>query len=786
MIQKSDNPLSLSNQIREIFKYWYLFVIGIFLALLAAFLINRYARNVYQATASVMIKDTKSGGLSESGALGDLNILGSSYNTVENEMEVMRSRRLMEKVVEELNLYVDYVVEGKLVESSVYTKGAINVSVLNKTALNADDFKQHVFIIESKDEATFRLIDLDNREAIYKYGEIIAYGNLEFIVLYDDSFADDVNNFGRVKVVVNSIEQSTLSFFSRLTIDKVDRRSSVLSLAITDAVPTRGEDILNKLVEVYNDDAIKDKNAVARKTAAFIQERIQEVQKDLDSIERNIEFFKKSRNIADLPVEVVIDLQESTTVSRNVMEAQTQLNMALAIKRELSESDFKLLPQGLALDDFNISNETASYNSLLLRYKDLLKTATAINPSVIELESQLKGLKKSIMLSIDGLINRLQAKTDALEKELRKVSSTITRTPENERLNRDIERNRNVVEAIYLLLSEKRETTAISLVVTTPKAKVVDFAMANPVPVSPKPLVIFMASLILGVAIPYAFITSRKFIYNKIESRKDIENLHSHLTVLGEIPRLENALNSVISSNDRSILAESFRILRTNLQFKLAAIENIQRFTPVILVTSTIQGEGKTMVSYNLASTLAITGKKVLLLGGDIRNPQIHRYLKGVAKSTKGLTEYLTTENLSIDDIIQTSSTMKSLDIILSGAIPPNPAELLMSSNLEELINIARERYDYIVLDSAPTILVTDTFLINKLADVTVYVTRANFTDRPLLDYLVENVENEKLKNTTVVINDVKQSNFGYGSKYSYTYNAEKNRWFDFFKRKGR
>jgi capsular exopolysaccharide synthesis family protein len=771
-MSESIHDFSLTQQFKLIFKNWYWFILSFLIFMLAGYAIYRYSTTVYQATGSVLIKDTKRGGLSEMGALGDLNILGNTYNTVENEIEVFQSRRLLTEVVKELDLYINYLIQGNIKESSVYKTAAVSIKVLNEERLR-ENFEPVNFTILPHSSLEFKLKDVAESEKTVEYGEVFIYNGLELIVIYDDSQSNNIISFPDTKIVITSIQTAVLSYYDRLLVEKVDKRSSVLDLTVSDTSPLRAEEVVNTLIDKYNEDAIKDKNAVARKTAEFIQERMSEVKKDLDSLERSLQTFKDDRSLTDIAVESVLNLEKSTGYTNQVLDVQTKINIVEGIQRDLNSSDFEILPEALGVDDGNLQDLAVQYNKLLLNYRSLLKSASDINPSVIRLKEQLEELRISLKLSVDQVLSSLRAQSKGLRRELNRTVEEVRRVPENERLQRVILRNREVIESIYLLLSEKRETTAISLVVTTPKAKIVDYALANPVPISPKPIIILLSCLILSFILPYSVIYLRELLYNKIESRHDIEHLHQDITVLGELPKFESSSKESIEPNDRSILAESFRILRTNLQFKLSALTSTRRDIPTILVTSTVKGEGKTFVSYNLSLTLALTNKRVLLIGGDIRNPQIHRYLPNATKDQKGLTELLTNDDIRLDDIKVTHEKVSNLDIILSGAIPPNPAELLMSERMESVLDKASSVYDYIILDSAPTILVTDTLLISKYSDVTVYVTRANYTDKPLLSFIKENVERKKLNNVSLVLNDVKQSNFGYGSKYSYHYSSK-------------
>lgn len=780
---ETDQPSPLSEQLNQYLRYWPWFITSIVLFLIAGFIYLRYATNQYEATATILIKDTQGGGgFSELAALGDIDVLGSSFNTVENEIEVLRSNKLINVVVDQLDLNISYSVEGNIKSGQLYRDNPIKLTILNDSV---DYFLPESIgmKIENIGDEKFKLYDLNDKEiGVQAYGKGFSFQNIDLLVLPNNIGSTNPFNNGEKNVNkdwselfinINPVRETTESIKNNLDIKKSDRRGSVLELRLKDQFKLRAQDILNNLIKVFNQDAIKDKNEVAQNTAQFIEERLSSVRKDLDSLERGIQNFKTSENLTDLIAESEINLTSKLGISREVIVAETQLNIAESLKKRLERSQIELIPENVGLNDFDIQASSASYNLLVQEYLKFRKNSSEDNPILKNLLNQIESLKEAILISLDNVIFSINTKKNSLEKELNNVSSKISNIPGNERVNRDIERDRLVIEAIYLLLNEKKETTAISLAVTAPKAKIVDYALAAKNPVSPKRKIVYLAMLIAGVIVPVTFLYVRSIFYNKIESRKDIEKQLPTVNILGEVPKLDRDTVDFITVNDRSVLAESFRIIRTNLQYKLNAIKRNE--TKIVLVTSTVKGEGKTLVSYNIANTFAFSGKKVLLIGGDIRNPQLHRYSSSNAsKRTKGVTEYLVNNDLTLNDLVIHSSKNDNLDILLSGAIPPNPAELWMQDRTKELFDEAKSNYDLVVIDSAPTILVTDTLLINKYADVTAYVTRASYTDKSLLDFVSDTIKAGKLKNVAVIVNNVKLANFGYGNKYGYVYGEDK------------
>lgn len=777
---KQDTGAGLQEQLRPFVNAWLWFVLGVLIAFGAAYFYLRYATKEYQATGIILIKDTQPGdGMSELGALEGIGILGNSFNTVENEIEILKSRRLIETVINKLKLHTEYIREGNVKSSVVYKNTPVLFNVVNDSVLQKME-KPISIKINPVDVGSFEYA-VNNDDSFKKslYGVPLSLANgLEFFVVPNPQYQDSEQVSNRefkdnsITVNITSISSSIALYHSKITAVKSERRGSIVSLSVTSPVKEKAEDIINELIYAYNQDAINDANLVSKNTAKFIDERLRDVKRDLDSVETGLQSFKNERNITELVTESALGLEQLTGLEGEIVELRTQKSIADALKKNIVNSGTDFIPENVGVDNGELSSLSSRYNKLLLAYRNQLKSATPENPVSVTLKSQLDAAKNAVTSTLDGYTKQLDIRLSGVAGEFSKVGGKIATVPLSEKLNRGIERNRSVIESIYLLLSERREATAISLAVTAPKAKIVDEAYAPSTPVSPKPRIVYLASLIVGLLIPFGIIYLKGLLYNRIESRRDLEKALPNLSILGEVPKIDKNETDQIVQNDRSILAESFRILRTNLQFKLSTIPVTERATRV-LVTSTVKGEGKTFVSYNLAATLANSGKKVVLVGGDIRNPQIHRYLDARNKNISGVTEFLVGKVDNVKQLIAPIDAVPGLDVILSGAIPPNPAELWMQGRTAALFEQLDALYDIVLVDSSPTILVTDTLLIKDYADVTVYVTRANYTDKPLLQYIKELVDGNKLLNVGLVINDVKSMNLGYGNKYGYTYNAD-------------
>ncbi|MBF4984137.1 polysaccharide biosynthesis tyrosine autokinase [Nonlabens mediterrranea] len=770
------NEQSLRDQLKPFIKAWPWVILSVLFCIVASQLYLRYATKKYQATASIIIKDTQmGGGLSETGVLGDMGLFGSNFNSVENEIEILKSKRLLSNVIDQFNLTTTYSRKGNVKESDVYTNRFLDVNILKKDSL-IQLTKPFTFYVKEVSDSLFGLrLNSDSKWLTKEYGEIIIIEDLSLIFspLSFDVTKDNTQELSDLKIVISPKELVVQNYHSRLNVNTSGKRGSVVNLSITDVVGERAEDVLNQLIEEYNKDAINDKNIVALNTAKFIEERLNDIIIDLDSVETGIESFKTNKGLTDIGVETSLDLQKVNEIESELLKVETQLSIGRSLKEfMITDIEKSVTTSGLGLNEPQLIALINNYNEVLTTYQRIGQTSTQESPVMVRLSNELSSLKRGIFSSLDSYINGLKVEQNSLLRKSNQINANISQVPNNEKTSRSVERNREVVEAIYLLLREKQETTAISLAVTAPKAKIVDSGYAPDVPVSPKPKIILLAALVLGVLIPLGLVYLKQIFYNKIESRKDLERDLPQVSILGEVPKLESDAKDRIIPNDRSVLAESFRIIRTNLQYKLGALNHDD--TKVVLVTSTVKGEGKTTTAFNLASTFAYSGKKVLLIGGDIRNPQLHRFFDASLKRKKGVTEYLVNSDLKLENLVVPVDDNSNLYMLLSGSIPPNPAELWMQSRTKEMVEEAKGMFDLVIIDSAPTIVVTDTFLINKFADVTVYVTRANYTDRGLLEFISDTIQDGKLTNVAAVINSVKLTNFGYGNKYGYSYSADK------------
>ncbi|RMZ59320.1 polysaccharide biosynthesis tyrosine autokinase [Chryseobacterium nematophagum] len=753
---------------------WKYFVGIVLLMIVLAVYVIKSTAPVYKIQTSILIKDAKK----MSSASGDFGILqtlggfsGMGTNSIENELKVFESKTIVEDVVKEHNFQTTVYAEQTFYDLELY--GSTNpyiINIIQEKEIPLDKTVKDVYInikgnqvILSSDNWKEDIITSFNKTVSLPFANIIITKNPTFKI----PKKTDMKN---IYFSYTNFENTVINFQEALKVDLLDKDGTVIGLSVDFQSKDKAKDFLNDLVRQYNLYAISDKNIESKKTKDFIDERINLISKELGDVETQKEIYKSDNKIVDIGTEAKIGLQQKEQSKAKVLELDTQIELNNILKNSLNKKGTgDVLPLNIGLSNEGAISSIKEYNKLVLQRNKYLENATPDNPIVKDLNKQITDLKFSLTETLQKGNTSLELAKRSMMEQLGSSQQVISKIPRQEKLFRSIERQQQIKENLYLLLLEKREEAAISMAITSEKARVIDKAYAQRKLVSPKKVVILAVALILGLMIPFLYIYVRELLNKKIVTRKDIEKL-SPIPVIGEIPKLKRKDTELITPKDLSPMAEAFRILVTNLKYIMANKDTAKK----VMVASSVKGEGKTFVSVNLSLVLASSGSKVLVIGSDIRNPQLQRYNPAM-KTATGLTEFLYGEINDVDKIIHSSGFHENCDFIYSGAIPPNPADLLENGRYKELLSLVENKYNYIILDTAPLMLVTDSLLISQLADATVYITRSEYSERDYIYFANNLLESGKIKNVAFVLNDLNKQNFGYGNTYGYGYNAEAN-----------
>lgn len=778
---------NIKETILQYLVYWKWFILSLLICLSIAFIYLRYSKNIYQTSAQVKILDNTEGKMA---LPSDLNSLFSSNKVnLENEIGVIKSQRLLRRVALALNLTTTYYSDGKIISSELWGNSPFKIIWLNtQDKINP---KKVEFSIELETKG-YRIVSEDHlSDQIFKFGQKNKVAEQSFILVLEDKELAEKD--AKRQFTINRIPLSFVveDLSNNIKVASTTKKSELLSLVLNGENKDKSEAIINTIIDEFNKDGVFDRQLISQRAIDFVNERFIYLISELDSIENNKQVFKRENDLSYLPEDAKATVSRKSITESEYFSLETQIAIAKLLEDVLKkDGTFELLPSNLDIKNENINLLIADFNKTILERNKVLQSAGPQNPLVLAFSDKLIELKQNILNSIRVLQKQLFVSINNVESLKQDNASLLSSIPAKEKILRSIDRQQNIKETLYLFLLQKREEASVSKAITTPSVKVVDYAISSFKPIAPKKNIIYVVALFLGLLIPIVIIFTIQILDTKIHNKQDFDRLAPEIPVVAEIPFIKKD-QQIIKSNDRSILAEAFRILRTNITYLMPIKSNGE--CPVIFVTSSIKGEGKTFVSVNLALTLSSLNKKVLLIGSDLRNPQLHKYLN-ILKNRTGLSNYLYDPRTDWKSLINEKAfDNEFLNIIFAGSVTPNPAELLSNGRFEELLSILKKEYDYIIVDTAPTILVTDTFLISQLADLTVYLTQADFTDKKLLTYSLDLKMQGKLKNMAYVINKVGNSKgYGYGYNYGYDYGYEeddelvskKSKWFRLQKKK--
>ena len=775
-----------------LFKYiirWPWFIASIIICIACAWIYLKQSTPIYNITASVIIKDEKKGGTmgNEFSGLEDLGLLNPSKN-IDNEIAILQSKSSIKDVVNELGLYINYWGNKGFKTTDLYGASPILVHYSFKDAETLNAPIQLTINYQKNGNLNVNMITdkgNDNEKKINKtFTEFPAVlssekGVITFIENQQVPIVEDVN----LDITISHPLAIAKGYRSALSIEPTSKTTSVATISIKNTNKKRGEDFINKLVEMYNRDANDDKNEVAQNTAHFIDERISVINQELGTTEQELENFKRESGLTDLSSDAQLAVAEKSAYEKLCVENGTQLNLIQYLSDYLKkpENANTTLPVNVGLNDKSLTEQISQYNALILERNRLRRTSSDSNPVVRRLDSNIDDMHASLLTTINSVYKGLLITKADLDRQAGKYAGQISNAPAQERRFVSIQRQQEIKAGLYLMLLQKREENNIALAATANNAKIIDDALADDVPISPNKKIIYLAALVLGFGIPVAVIYILSLLSYRIEGHSDVERL-TRVPVIGDVPLNDSDEKYAIAvrENDNDIMAETFRSLRTNLLFMLGDPDK-----KVILVTSTTSGEGKTFIASNLAVSLALLGKKVVIVGLDIRKPGLNKVFH-ISHKERGITQYLVApQSTDLRSMIQSSDLSANLHILPGGTIPPNPTELLARKSLDDAIELLKKDYDYIVLDTAPIGMVTDTQLIARVADISVYVCRADYTHKNDYQLINELYANKRLPGLCTVINglDMKKKKYGYyygygkygryygyGKKYGYGY----------------
>ena len=778
--------MKLKNQQEEninlyaiFFKYWVYapwFVISVLMCLGIATLYLRYQIPVYDIQSAVLIKEEDNQANRNNNALTAIQDLGmiSMTNNFDNELQILKSQTLIRKVVNKLGLYVSHSEKRTFrYDIPLYQNEPVKVYMGPEEAdkLEAPVLLQLDYVpdrpLKMKMEYTYQG-KKKTTEQVFEQLPVAFPSEVGVI-----TFTLHRKEAMELVVQISSPNGCAAIYAENLSVEAISKTTTIAKIQVMNTVKQRGVDFIYQLVESYNEDANEEKNEVAQKTASFIEERIAIIDKELGSTEDQMANFKQNARLTDLTNDAQMALQETSRYEQQLTENRTQMSLIKDLTNYISQPNHQheVIPANVGIQDANLAHVINQYNTMVIERKRLLRTSSENNPAVINLNLGIEAMRSTIQTTVNSVLRGLEMTEKNLEREARKHEGRISNAPTQEKEYMSIARQQEIKANLYTMLLQKREENAITLASTASNGRIIEIPMAGKSPVSPKKNVYLLAALIIGIAFPVCFIYLMDLMKYKIENRKDVEKL-CNLPILAELP-LGNIQESVrgaivIHENKNNLMEEAFRSLRTNLLFMLKPDEKI------IMITSSQPSDGKSFVAGNLAVSLAYLGKKVMIIGLDIRKSGLDKVF-GLNNHSPGITNYLTqTEHTDFSEWILASGISPNLDIFPRGNIPPNPTELVSRSTLDKLILQLKEKYDYVILDTAPIAMVTDTSIISRVADLCVYVCRADHTPKAAFQFVNTLKEQASFCPIAIVINGIdlqkkkNKLNYSYGYKYGY------------------
>lgn len=753
------NEFNLKEFIYKYLRYLPLIIGCAVIALIIAFIKIRYSTPVYSVKSSLFInKDSRNGG-GKSESLEDMFLFSNNVN-LKNELEILHSRPLVKRVVQNLGLNIQYYNKGNIRSSNVYGSSPFRLQIISLK----DSSKPFSFEIEAE-EGNFKIPN-NNLPILYN----TVFENTDGVFILERTkipfkyFESKIFN-----LAYTAVETYTISLAGSLKIEQTNEQATILDISIETDNTEFGKAVINELMQEYAKMNVEDKREISKVTMQFIDERLDTIKNELGTVETGLLQFRQRNNVIDLEEQSKIFYSDYGEANKQLIEQEVQIGIVDYLLKYLESpgNKFRIVPTELGIQEAVLLPLLSQYNALQLQRNNLLQTTGPSNQSLVNIEAGLEKLREQMLEALRNVKQASRISINKLQSQLGQSQANIKGVPEKAKGLLDIERQQKIKQDLYLFLLQKREEAAISAAATVASSRVLEDALANTAPVRPNKLVIYLSALLAGLLIPIFVIAIRELLNDKITQREELSK-HTNTPIVGEIGHAgEETL--IVKAASRTVVAEQFRILRTNLQYLINKIEK-----PVILITSSVSGEGKSFIATNYGAVMALTGKKTVILEFDIRRP---RLLKGLSmQSSQGLSNYILGD-VEIDAVIQQVPDFANFFVVGSGPIPPNPSELLLDSRVTQLFEELKKRFDVIVIDTAPVGLVSDAFTLSNYADASLYIVRQGYTLKKQLGMINDLYHKKRLPNMGLLVNDIKASGrykgyygYGGGSYYGYGY----------------
>ncbi len=758
--QQEEQIIDFGAFVRKYKRYWWLFVLSLIACISLAFLYLKAAQRIYNVKSVVLVAQDDTGAGAGATLLKSMKLMGQG-SKVDDEMVVFSSQELCTQVVKQLKLNRSYIEDKGWFKPKRDHYNSSPVEILapeeffdtlsSPLKFKIDVNKQGLASIKA--EKSKKAI-VDVKDAQLPITLKTAYGVFAFQPSED--FKPGKNHKITATLYGNQLRGEVLNH--RVKIKLVTKKSNGIDLSIAETNTARGKDILNKLMELYNERGQREKDEEAINTAKFIDERLALIYKGLTSSEADIEQYKRNHNIVDPELQIRTSVTKQQMADQAIIKLETKKQLLGMVKDFVNSPANKNSYIPFEVDSSAASGSIRAYNNLIAKRQELEQSAKGDNLALKQIDQQIETMHANVVQGINSSISGLNVQLNKMRSEYNLSSGDLNKVPSEEREARELYRQQGIQNALYTFLLQKREENALVLAATTPKGKIVDHAYAEHTPISPKRMVALALAMLAGLILPLLLIYLKDLFTTKFSNQEELEEI-SQVPFIGHIHHNRHNTQLVVKDGKTSSIVELFRYVRNNLQFLLNKEDD-----KVILVTSSVSGEGKSFISTNIASSFALLGKRVALVGMDIRSPKLATMLD--LQEMPGVTSYLSRNDVTIDQIAQPCKEVKGLDVFVGGAIPPNPSELLLGDRVKDFFNDLRANYDVIIVDSAPVAMVSDSFALDKYTNATVYVTRANFTQRKHIKFMNRISANKQLKNMCVVLNDTKPSSdntYGYG-----------------------